>query len=143
MDVRVEWRSFCLWPQAVWSASGIGNPNGLLQCGAGPLKKVLHPGAFLGKLGCSGALRLADCWRRPHRFDRLGAATNAQILALEAQVDGPVEALLYLHLGFAHPYSHIPAIDLIELSLVAHGVVVDDLPLFYVAQDRRQIVLLA
>src|ERR1019366_1713736 len=72
-----------------------------------------------------------------------GATAHAHVASLELHRDGLVQALLDAHPGLAHACPNIPAVDLIDLCVIPHGVVVRHLALFHVAQDRRQIVLFA
>src|ERR1019366_3966073 len=93
---------------------------------------------------CLWACRLgAGPWPPSFWATPVRATTHAHIPPLELHSHGPVQALLDTHPGFAHACSNIPAVDLIDLAVIPHGVVIRHLPLLHVAQDRRQIVFFA
>ena len=70
-----------------------------------------------------------------------GLVSTPDVLVLESHGDRRIRALLDAHHGFTHSCSNAPAVDLIELAVPWDGVVIGHLPLFDVAQRRRQIVL--
>src|ERR1035437_453326 len=136
-------RSICLWLRRRCSVARIGHLDGLAQRGARPDREILHPIAFaFGLGGWARGLSLSRFGRRQLAQGWCTAA-HTHISALELRRDGPVQALLYPHHGFAHSYLNVPAVDLVKLSVISHGVIIGHLSLFGVAQDRRQVVLFA
>lgn len=135
-------RSFCLWPLPLHSAAGIGNPNGLSQARSRLLEEVFHPVTFLARFARRWLRGIgAACGRL--RFPWLRTAADAQILALKVHVDGPVQPFLNLHLALTQPHPHIPAVDLIELTVVTYGVVVGDFAPLDVTENGGQIMVLS
>jgi hypothetical protein len=72
-----------------------------------------------------------------------GRRQVAHILVLESHGDRPIQALLDAHRGLPHTGPNVAAVDLIKLGLPSDRAVIGPLPLFDMAQHRRQIALFA
>jgi len=121
------------------STARIRYPSRPAQRWARLQRKVVHPIGLA--LGLTGRFRRFGCGGFGRRLQFADWLSTPDVLVLESHGDRRIRALLDAHHGFTHSCSNAPAVDLIELAVPWDGVVIGHLPLFDVAQRRRQIVL--
>src|ERR1017187_6150789 len=132
-------RSLCLSWLEPCSVVGIRDVDGLAQRWARPQREALHPPALA--LGLAGATRRLCRRCKPPCLGWFQATVNGQIAAFKACGERSVQALLDAHVGPTQPHPYVLALE--QLAVPAQRVDVRDLPLLDVAQDRRQVILLA